>query len=82
MNGRYLKVKRLGEGAYGAVYLAIDMKPEGPHRKADPKALDMLKEVKEGVSSDQVEDVKMTDEAENTKQKEALKVLGDKALVF
>jgi serine/threonine protein kinase len=82
LNNRYLKIKRLGEGAYGYVYLAIDMKPDGPHRKADPKALEMLKEVKEGVSSDQVEDVKVTDAAEDTKQKEALKVLGDRAQVF
>ena len=68
MNNRYQKVRRLGEGAYGAVYLAIDMKPDGPRRKADPKALEMLKEVKEGVSSDQVEDVKMTDGTDDTKQ--------------
>jgi serine/threonine protein kinase len=47
LNNRYQKVKRLGEGAYGAVYLAIDMKPEGLKRKADTKALEMLKDVKE-----------------------------------
>ena len=47
LNNRYQKVKRLGEGSYGAVYLAIDMKPDGAKRKADPKALERLQDVKE-----------------------------------
>lgn len=79
LNNRYQKVKRLGEGAYGSVYLAIDMKPEGGVRRgADPRALEMLQAVKEQRS---VDDVKMTDE-EDKKQQEALKVLSDKAQVF
>jgi serine/threonine protein kinase len=38
-------VKRLGEGSYGTVYLAIDHKPEGIKRKADPKALSLLEKI-------------------------------------
>ena len=79
LNNRYQKVKRLGEGTYGSVYLAIDMKPEsGVKRGADPRALEMLNAVKEQKI---VEDVQMTDE-EDKKQQEALKVLGDRAQVF
>lgn len=80
LNNRYQKVKRLGEGSYGTVYLAIDMKPDGLKRKADPKALELLKEVKEEEDR-RDEDVKMTD-VEDTRQKEALKVLSDRAQVF
>ncbi len=45
LNNRYQKVKRLGEGTFGVVYLAIDTKPDGMKRKGDPKALAMLPEV-------------------------------------
>jgi serine/threonine protein kinase len=55
LNNRYQKVKRLGEGAYGAVYLAVDMKPEGVKRKADPKALDMLKDVRDPKEDEKME---------------------------
>jgi len=59
LNNRYLKVKKLGEGSYGAVYLAIDMKPEsGIVRQANPKALEMLQHVPD----DSKEDAVMTDD--------------------
>lgn len=53
LNNRYIKVKRLGEGAYGTVYLAIDTMPNGKNRQADHKALQMLDKIAEvGVSAD------------------------------
>ena len=45
LNNRYQKVKRLGEGSYGVVYLAIDTMPQGGKRLADPKALKLLDQV-------------------------------------
>jgi serine/threonine protein kinase len=38
-------VKKLGEGSYGTVYLALDTKPEGIKRRIDPKYLGMLQNV-------------------------------------
>lgn len=79
LNNRYAKVKRLGEGTYGTVYLAIDTKPEGGKRKADPKALAMLdKVVTEPYGGAGTSDVPMKDE----EQKEVQKVLSDRAQVF
>ena len=51
MNNRYQKVKRLGEGSYGTVYLAIDTKPQGVKRRADNKALQLLDKVIDKESS-------------------------------
>lgn len=42
LNNRYEKVKKLGEGSYGTVFLAIDHRPEGIKRKVDPKVLSLL----------------------------------------
>ena len=79
LNNRYAKVKRLGEGTYGTVYLAIDNKPEGGKRKADPKALAMLdKVVTELYGGAGTSDVIMKDEEQN----EVQKVLSDRAQVF
>jgi serine/threonine protein kinase len=79
LNNRYHKVKRLGEGAYGTVYLAIDTKPTGIKRQADPKALLMLDKIAEvGVSADG--DVQMKD---STGSYEAAKeVLANRSLIF
>ena len=49
LNNRYQKVKKLGEGAYGVVYLAIDTKPQAVKRRADDKALQQLNNVAAGV---------------------------------
>jgi serine/threonine protein kinase len=43
-------VKKLGEGAYGTVFLAIDTKPEGIKRKVDHKYLNLLDKVEEPMS--------------------------------
>jgi serine/threonine protein kinase len=77
LNNRYQKVKRLGEGSYGTVYLAIDTKPHGIKRKADPKALQMFSNIEEGGAA-KSSDVVMKDE----EQKEALAVLADRSKVF
>jgi serine/threonine protein kinase len=45
LNNRYKKVKRLGEGSYGTVFLAVDTKPEGTKRKVDSKVLNLLDKV-------------------------------------
>lgn len=70
LNNRYQKVKRLGEGSYGTVYLAIDTKPEGISRKADAKALQLLEKVVEEPPFS--EDVVMKDAAAEAGKKEAL----------
>jgi serine/threonine protein kinase len=47
LNNRYQKVRRLGEGSYGTVYLAVDTKPQGGQRRADAAALKLLEKVPE-----------------------------------
>jgi serine/threonine protein kinase len=42
LNSRYQKVKQLGHGSYGTVYLALDTKPEGLKRKIDAQYLSLL----------------------------------------
>ena len=69
LNNRYSKVKKLGEGSYGTVYLATDMKPEAIKRRVDPKYLAMFQNVEESThggstyaSHSNYEDVPMTEE--------------------
>lgn len=45
LNNRYVKIKRLGQGSYGIVYLAFDTKPSGIKRKADTNALLLLDKI-------------------------------------
>lgn len=73
-----MKVKRLGEGSYGTVFLAIDTKPEGIKRKIDPKYLNLLDKVEDPAQKKTYNryddgDVEMSED-----QKEAVKVLGNK----
>ena len=42
LNNRYHKVKQLGHGSYGTVYLGVDTKPEGLKRKIEAKYLSLL----------------------------------------
>jgi serine/threonine protein kinase len=42
-------VKKLGEGSYGVVYLAVDTKPQAVKRRADVKSLQQLDNVAVGV---------------------------------
>eukprot|EP00347_Sterkiella_histriomuscorum_P013854 403363111 len=87
LNGRYKKVKRLGEGSYGTVFLAIDTKPQGIKRKIDPKYLQLLEKVADKPKNDYEEynqqqdkdgDTQMKDE----EQKQALQVLENKQVLF
>lgn len=73
LNGRYFKQKKLGEGSYGTVFLAVDTKPDGLKRKLDKKHLQLLDKFQEGKH----EDVEMSEE-----QKEAAHTLVNKQLVF
>lgn len=47
LNNRYKKVKVVGHGSYGTVYLALDTKPSGISRKIDQKYLNMLNKIDE-----------------------------------
>ena len=70
LNERYEKVKRLGEGSYGTVYLAIDRKPKVAKRRVDPAALQQLDKVGDAIMQD------------NTEQQTALQVLSDNKTLF
>ena len=77
LNGRYFKVKKLGEGSYGTVFLAVDTKPQGIKRKVDKKHLQLLERFQESGSAARDEDVEMNEE-----QKQAVQALGNKQLIF
>jgi len=47
LNNRYEKVKKLGQGSYGTVYLAVDTKPSGIKRKVESKYLSLLDQFEE-----------------------------------
>ena len=47
LNNRYEKIKKIGEGSYGTVFLAKDTKPEGIKRKVDKKVLNLLDKINE-----------------------------------
>lgn len=83
LNNRYEKMKKLGEGSYGTVFLAIDHKPEGIKRKVDAKVLNLLDKVGDDPST---KDTEMTDQTVSTvtaeEQKEALQILGNRDVVF
>jgi len=70
-------VRKLGEGAYGTVFLAVDMKPKGGKRKIDKKHLDLLDKVATEGKSQYGEDTPMTEE-----QKLAVQTLGNKEIIF
>ena len=39
LNGRYRKITKMGQGAYGAVYLAEDMRPTAQSQQLSPDSL-------------------------------------------
>lgn len=42
LNGRYLKIKKLGDGSFCTVYLAEDLLPEGHNRQLSPEVLELV----------------------------------------
>lgn len=73
-------MRKLGEGSYGTVYLATDMKPEAIKRRVDPKYLTMFQNVEDSTnggsafaSHSHYEDAPMTEE-----QKQAFQTLSNK----
>ena len=70
LNGRYKKVKRLGEGSYGTVFLAIDTKPQGIKRKIDPKYLQLLEKVADKPKNDYEEYNQQQDKDGDTQMKD------------
>lgn len=79
-------MKKLGEGSYGTVFLAIDTRPGDIKRKVDQKYLNLLDKIDDNKGESKSvysghrgydEDVEMSEE-----QKEAVKVLANKSLIF
>jgi serine/threonine protein kinase len=49
LNGRYRKIKKLGQGSYNVVYLAEDMLPEGKKRMLAQQHLEMIAKIPEKI---------------------------------
>jgi serine/threonine protein kinase len=52
INNRYQKVKRIGEGSYGTVFLAVDMRPDGKSRTVDQKYLNLIPKLESAKATD------------------------------
>ena len=50
LNGRYLKIKKLGAGSFNIVYLAEDLLPDGKSRILSKKHLEMVGKLPEGMN--------------------------------
>lgn len=50
LNGRYLKIKKLGAGSFNIVYLAEDLLPQGKNRVLSQKHLEMVGKLPEGMN--------------------------------
>ena len=42
LNGRYLKIKKLGQGSFNTVYLAEDLYPDGKNRVLSKEQLELI----------------------------------------
>ena len=79
LNNRYEKVRKLGEGSYGTVFLARDTMPKATSRKVDNKYLNLLDKLSEDdtASKHDYYDRELTED-----QKSTLSILGNRTLLF
>lgn len=47
LNGRYLKIKKLGQGSFNTVYLAEDLYPDGKNRVLSKEQLELISKIPE-----------------------------------